>query len=83
MEKEKLVMQKSRIFQKLPERLEIGSLDTYGKTKKRKKTKTGYSSMSENSPVKVKKRCVIGDSTTDEEESNWDSTTDEKESNFP
>ena len=69
LKKEKLVIRKSRIFQKLPKQVEIRSDDVYEKGGGKRKKKTGYSSMSDDSPVKpkLKKRCVVGEDTTDED----------------
>ena len=62
--KDEVVMKRATVFQKLPETLVV----THETVAKKRKKKTGYSSLSENSPVKAKRRCKIGDDTTEEED---------------
>ena len=57
LKKDKDIIERARRYQALPQRV--------SKKVKLKKKRTGYSSISENSPVK--RRLKIGDSTTEEE----------------
>ena len=63
MEKDDIIMKRSSRFQKLPEVIEVTNNMLL---RKKRKKKTGYSSFSEDSPVK--RRCQLGDSTTEEDE---------------
>jgi len=65
MEKDDIIMKRSSRFQKLPEVIELTNNAMLLRKKRQKKT-AGYSSFSEDSPVK--RRCQLGDSTTEEDE---------------
>jgi len=64
MERDEIIIKKAKMYRNLP----VTNAETVNKIKKTvvSKRKTGYSSISEDSPMK--RRCKLADSTTEEED---------------